>query len=303
MPEGHTLHRLARTLDRAFGGTTTHVTSPQGRFSESAAHLDGGRIEGARAWGKHLFVDFADDRILGIHLGLIGVFDVRPYAGGPGHEPPPVGAVRVRLRNATHVADLRGATVVDLISPEQVNAILARLGPDPLRVGTEGNEPSRTLARLARSGRPIAELLMDQSILAGVGNVYRCEVLFRHRVDPMRPGNEVRPRTFLAIWDDLVTLMPIGVAFGQIITLEAQLEQARKLLANAGEAAYDVGWQGAWEGERGRRPAYESASPIPREYAVYKRTGLPCRTCGTRIRARDLAGRTLYWCGRCQRRR
>ena len=62
-------------------------------------------------------------------------------------------------------------------------------------------------------------------------------------------------------------------------------------------------WQGAWEGERGRRPAYESASPIPREYAVYKRTGLPCRTCGTRIRARDLAGRTLYWCGRCQRRR
>ena len=250
MPEGHTLHRLARTLDRAFGGTTTQVTSPQGRFSESAAHLDGGRIEGARAWGKHLFVDFADDRILGIHLGLIGVFDVRSYAGGPGHEPPPVGAVRVRLRNATHVADLRGATVVDLISPEQVNAILARLGPDPLR-----------------------------------------------------PGNEVRPRTFLAIWDDLVTLMPIGVAFGQIITLEAQLEQARKLLANAGEAAYDVGWQGAWEGERGRRPAYESASPIPREYAVYKRTGLPCRTCGTRIRARDLAGRTLYWCGRCQRRR
>ena len=55
---------------------------------------------------------------------------------------------------------------------------------------------------------------MDQAVLAGVGNVYRCEVLFRHRVDPFRPGKEIRPTTWLAIWDDLVRLMPPGVAFG-----------------------------------------------------------------------------------------
>lgn len=303
MPEGHTLHRLAATLDRRFAGTAPEVTSPQGRFADGAALLTGRVLEEAQAWGKHLFLTFAGDRVLNVHLGLIGVFDVSPYAGGPGHEPAPVGAVRVRLRNDTHVADLRGATVVALIAPEQVDAILARLGPDPLRAGTPGNDPARALERVARSGRTIAELLMDQSVLAGVGNVYRCEVLFRLRVDPFRPGSQIRPRTFLAIWDDLVSLLPVGVAFGQIITLNDQLERARGLLAEAGEAAYDIAWQGAAEGERGRRPAYERASPLPREYAVYARTGLPCRVCGSRIRAREVAGRTLYWCGRCQRRR
>lgn len=303
MPEGHTLHRLAATLDRAFAGTTPQVTSPQGRFAEGAALLTGHVVERADAWGKHLFLTFTGDRVLNVHLGLIGIFDVRRYAGGPGLEPAPVGAVRVRLRNDTHVADLRGATVVAVITPEQVEAILARLGPDPLRAGTPGNDPARALERLARSGRTIAELLMDQSVLAGVGNVYRCEVLFRHRLDRFRPGSQIRPRTFLALWEDLVSLMPLGVVFGQIITLDDQLERARGLLAAAEGPASGLLWRGAAEGERGRRAADDDSGPLPREYAVYRRTGLPCRVCGSRIRSGEVAGRTLYWCGRCQRRR
>ena len=305
MPEGHTLHRLASALDRAYAGTSPLVSSPQGRFVEGAALLSGRPVERAEAWGKHLFVTFEGDRILSIHLGLIGVFDVSPYAGGLGSEPPPVGAVRVRLLNETHVADLRGAIVCEVISPEQLDTLVARLGPDPLRAGQPGNDPDRAWARIAKSGRPFAELLMDQSVLAGVGNVYRSEVLFRHRVDPFRPGRQIRPATWRAIWDDLVELMPIGVAFGQIITLDEQLEAAREMVANGDLTGAGVSWQGGLEGEsrRVRRPAYESESPFAREYAVYRRAGEPCPTCGSRVRTRVVAGRNLFWCGRDQRRR
>ena len=308
MPEGHTLHRLAGALDAAFAGTRPRVSSPQGRFVAGAAQLDGRLVERAEAWGKHLFVSFEDDRILNVHLGLIGVFHVAPYAGGPAAVPPPVGAVRLRMLNDTHVADLRAMTVVEVVSPEQLDATVSRLGPDPLRAGEPGNDPARALTRLARTGRTIAECLMDQSILAGVGNVYRCEVLFRHRVDPHRPGREIRPATFRAIWQDLVDLMPLGVAFGQILTLDSQIEHARALLAGEpSDTAYRAEWRGGAEGEvgraRGRRPRYEAAGPFERDYYVYKRTGMPCRTCGSRIRSELLSGRTLYWCGRCQRRR
>ena len=305
MPEGHTLHRLASALDRAYAGTSPLVSSPQGRFVEGAALLSGRPVERAEAWGKHLFVTFDGDRILSVHLGLIGVFDVSPYAGGLGSQPPPVGAVRVRLLNETHVADLRGAIVCEVISPEQLDTLVARLGPDPLRAGQPGNDPDRAWARIAKSGRAFAELLMDQSVLAGVGNVYRSEVLFRHRVDPFRPGKEIRPATWRAIWDDLVDLMPIGVAFGQIITLDEQLEVAREMVASGDLTGAGASWQGGLEGEsrRVRRPAYESESPFEREYAVYKRAGEPCPTCGSRVRTRVVAGRNLFWCGRDQRRR
>lgn len=338
MPEGHTLHRLALTLDRAFAGTRPRVSSPQGRFSEGAALIDGLACVGAQAWGKHLFVSFEGERILNVHLGLIGVFDVTRYADptpttatlpapspvAPA-PPPAVGAVRVRLVTDTHVADLRGATVVDLISPEQQAMILKRLGPDPLRAGEPGHDPARSLAKLARTDRPIAELLMDQSVLAGVGNVYRCEVLWRHRIDPFTPGRSVKPATWRTLWADLVELMPLGVSFGQIITLADQVSAATAFLAlpapaeggadqpavgsRGAGAPYLVDWRGGREGERGRgiadgpRPAYERVSPFPREYAVYKRSGEPCLVCGSKVRTRELVGRTLYWCGRCQRRR
>ena len=314
MPEGHTLHRLALTLDRAFAGGRVRVSSPQGRFAEGAALLDGLVLERAEAWGKHVFVTFEGERILNVHLGLIGVFDVTRYAVEPASgavPPPPVGAVRVRLTNEEWFADLRGATVVDLITPEQKDAIVARLGPDPLRVGEPGHDTARSLTKLARTDRPVAELLMDQSVIAGVGNLYRAEVLWRHRVDPFTPGRLVKKATWQRIWDDLVDLMPLGVAFGQILTLQEQVDEAKAFLvarSDAGEGDYLVDWRGGDEGEAGRKPAgqpkpaYERTSPFPREFAVYKRQGEPCPTCGSRIRTQVMAGRNLFWCGRCQRR-
>src|SRR5674476_733413 len=222
MPEGHTTHALATRLNHAFAGSPVGASSPQGRFAGGAALLDGLTLVDASAWGKHLFVEFERERWLNVHLGLIGRFSVMRHHLGPDPARPgmpdgrvPVeGQVRVRLLNDTWVGDLRAPTVCAVVTPEKVHQIQARLGPDPLRPGAD---PGLALRRISRSTKPIAELLMDQAVLAGVGNVYRCEVLFRHRVDPFRPGREIRPATWHAIWDDLTRLMPLGVAFGHLI--------------------------------------------------------------------------------------
>ncbi len=83
MPEGHTLHRLAGALHHAFAGQRVLATSPQGRFEDGAAQLNGRVIERAEAYGKHLFVHADGDRVLNVHLGLIGSFDVLAHVGAP----------------------------------------------------------------------------------------------------------------------------------------------------------------------------------------------------------------------------
>lgn len=311
MPEGHTLHRLAGALDAAFAGTAPAASSPQGRFVEGAALLDRRPLLGAQAWGKHLFVSYAGDLALHVHLGLIGSFDVTALGshGSPGSEaseasevgaaPPPVGAVRLRLATAAYLADLRGATHVAIATPPELDAVVARLGPDPLRPVGDGdghNDPDRAWARITKSPRSIADLLMDQAVLAGVGNVYRCEVLFRHRVDPHRPGRQLRRATWETLWADLVVLLRIGVELGQIVTMADQVEQALAAAYDPALVPTSPTGVSAW------RPR-----PLPgaleRRYYVYKREGQPCRVCGSRVRLAEVAGRRLYWCGRCQRRR
>ena len=305
MPEGHTTHALAARLDRAFAGSSVAVSSPQGKFEDGAALLDGLTLIGASAWGKHLFVQFEGERWLNVHLGLIGKFSVVRHLAdscsdaGPDTHPqtpdmpdghvPVEGQVRLRLLNDTWVGDLRGPTVCAVVAPEKVDEIQARLGPDPLRSDAD---PDRALHRIRRSAKPIAELLMDQAVLAGVGNVYRCEVLFRHRVDPFRPGREIRTTTWQAIWDDLTILMPLGVAFGQILTMDDQVADALAEVADGSAAAHTGALTGARLGER-----------FERRFYLYKRTGEPCRTCGSTVRTQLVAGRNLFWCGRCQRRR
>ncbi len=314
MPEGHTLHRLARALDEAFAGTVPALSSPQGRFTEGAAMLAGHPVLEASAHGKHLFVEFAHDRWLNVHLGLIGRFSVERYPPDAG--PPPVwGQVRLRMLSADHVADLRGATVCQVVSPEQVDSILARLGPDPLR---REQDPDRAWSRLSKSGRPVAELLMDQSILAGVGNVYRSEVLFRRRVDPFRPGSQIRRATWQGIWDDLAELMPLGVAFNQIITMQDQVDAAAELLRGgrvpALTSVYTDSARRATAGPAGVLAVSEEldtvgdgpggrSDELERRYYVYRRQSQPCTVCGSKVRTRLVAGRNLFWCGRCQRRR
>ena len=250
------------------------MSSPQGRFAESAAMLDGTYLDSADAWGKHLFVEFSAERVLHVHLGLIGKFSVASYDD---MLPPPRGAVRLRLATDTMVADLRGPIICALRTPEEVSEVIARTGPDPLRADAD---PGQAWDRIHRSRKSIGALLMDQDVVAGIGNLYRCELLWRHRVDPFKPGNKVRAAVWDALWVDLVRLMKVGVATGRIVTDEAQVEKAEAAIASTGAAFV-------------RRP----------KHAVYKRTDDPCPRCGTKVRTQVMAGRNLFWCPRCQRHR
>ncbi len=177
----------------------------------------------------------------------------------------------MRMVGPRAYADLRGATACELVTPDQRGAILDRLGPDPLDPGAD---PDRAWDRIRRSRAPIGGLLMDQSVVAGIGNVYRAEILFRHRMDPMRPGRTLRVGQFRAMWDDLVVLLAEGVRVGRIETLRPEDRSAAR---EAGKA-------------EGRRP---------RNY-VYRRQGSPCLVCGATVRTAELQARNLFWCPRCQ---
>ncbi|MDQ3150548.1 MAG: Fpg/Nei family DNA glycosylase [Actinomycetota bacterium] len=261
MPEGHTLHRLARAHQRRYAGSPVAVCSPQGRFATSAAVVDGRVLVRVEALGKHLFHVYGPDLVVHVHLGLYGAF-----TEGPLPAEPPRGQVRMRMVGLTHWADLRGPTACELITDAEVDALRARLGPDPLR---RDADPARAWARISRSRTPIATLLMDQSVLAGIGNVYRAEVLFRHRLDPLLPGRELPAEGWDAVWRDLVALLRDGVRRGRIVTL---LPEHRRLAAPGARAVY-----------------------------VYRRAGEPCLVCGTPIATAVLAARKLYWCLHCQR--
>ena len=186
MPEGHTLHRLARLHQRKFGRAPVIVSSPQGRFADGAAAVNGRVLKKATAWGKHLFHHYEGGHVVHVHLGLYGKFSEVELP-----MPLPVGQVRMRMIGADFGSDLRGPTVCEVIEAPDVDDVIARLGPDPLRRDADG---SLAWARISKSRRPIGALLMDQTVIAGVGNVYRNELLFRHRIDPYRPGHEHRRR-------------------------------------------------------------------------------------------------------------
>jgi endonuclease-8 len=270
MPEGHTLHRLATAVRERFAGQVVSVSSPQGRFAESARLVDATELVTAESWGKHLFVEFAHEQFVHVHLGLYGKFDLND-----GPPPPAVGQVRLRLVSGAprpSYGDLRGATACELLTSEQRTLILDRLGPDPLR---DDADWTRAWDRVSRSRAPIGGLLMDQAVLAGVGNVYRAEVLFRHRVHPLRPGRTLRRGRFESMWQDLVLLMHEGVRTGRIDTVH---------LDHTPEAM-------------GRAPRVDDHGG---EVYVYRRQGQPCHVCGSTVRTEVLAGRNLFWCPRCQ---
>ncbi|GEC10332.1 endonuclease VIII [Streptomyces spinoverrucosus] len=268
MPEGHTIHRLAQDYAARFSGTAPRVTSPQGKFSDAADLLDGAVLTATEAHGKHLFLRFRDADWVHIHLGLFG-----KVAFGDTPAPPPTDTVRLRLANDTAYVDLRGPTTCALIPEQEKQAIHDRLGPDPLR---DDADPGAAYRRISRSRTTIAALLMDQKVIAGVGNVYRAEVLFRHRIDPYRPGKDITPTEWDALWTDLVDLMREGVRHNRIDTVRPE---------HTPEAM-------------GRPPRVDDHGG---EVYVYRRANQPCHICGGEIRTADLAARNLFWCPTCQR--
>lgn len=268
MPEGHTLFRLAAAVRESFAGDRVSMSSPQGRFATSAALIDGSIVLDAQSYGKHLFVELDAGLAIHVHLGLYGTLTIS--AGVP---PPPIGQVRLRLIGPRAYADLRGATACDLVDENAAQALVDRLGPDPLRPDADWERMWRATSRSRRS---VAALLMDQSVVAGIGNVYRAELLYRAGLDPQVPGNALSRRTVRALWDDAVELMHHGVRAGRIDTLVPVDDPTAVVAPDTGIA------QGVY---------------------VYRRRGESCRVCGTTVRTAELEGRNLYWCPRCQRRR
>ena len=263
MPEGHTIHRLAREHTKVLLGRPLRVSSPQGRFAAGAALVDGKQLRRIEPYGKHLWYRFDGGELLHVHLGLYGGF-----TGGRLPAPEPKGALRLRITTDQAWLDLRGPTHCDLVTPAERKAVLARLGPDPLRATAD---PDQAWARITRSKTPIGQLLMDQKVLAGVGNVYRAEILYRAALSPFRPGQALAKETWDALWLDLVALMRAGVRTGRIITTERT--------------------------DRDRR----SGTPTREDsHYVYRRNGLPCRRCGTEVRTQVMAARNLFWCPSCQ---
>jgi len=318
MPEGHSVHRIARQFALHFVGKAIAASSPQGRFASGAAEIDGLTMTDARAVGKQMFLEF-DERIwLRVHLGMYGAWDFagdftadattasangrigqtnqrgtfsddaeasNASIGAPrrtrlrmaeqerlgdaleSFPPEPIGAVRVRLLTETTVADLRGPTACEVLQPEEVAAVIAKLGPDPL-VDSPKKGEQRFVDAVRKKPTPIGLLLMDQSVVSGIGNVYRAEILFRARLDPHTPGRDVPEELVRALYKDWTKLLKKGVELGQMMTMDG-LSKAKYAAALASRD--DRHW-------------------------VYHREGKPCRVCGTPIVMEMAAGRKLYYC-------
>ena len=267
VPEGHTIHRLAARHRELFAGHRVTVASPQGRFAAGAALLSGRTLIDTEAYGKHLLHHYDGSRTVHVHLGLYGRF-----TDGVPPVPEPVGQVRMRVVGDLHWLDLRGPTACDVLDPAEVAALRARLGEDPLR---DDADPRAAYTRVVRTTRPVAAVLLDQSVVAGCGLIYANEVLFRAGLNPTTAGRDITRQCWDELWDDLRGLMKEGAARGRIDTVHT---------AHTPEAMR-------------RAPRVDRHGG---EVYVYRRPGRPCLVCGTEVRRGAMVGRNLYWCPTCQ---
>ena len=228
--------------------------------------VSGRRLVESSAIGKQLFLGFDNGLSIRVHLGIYGKWNF--YEVPLSKAPDVWGQVRARFGSKAASADLRGPTVCEVIDATEVSEVLKRLGPDPLREDRGGKEALRFISRVSSMAAPIGALLMNQAVISGIGNVYRAELLFRAGVSPHQPGNKVSEQSLMAIWEDAVTLMKIGVRTGLMLTRENFLK---------GKVS------------------------LSDRYYVYKREGLPCRQCGKKVKLELFYGRKLYWCNSCQR--
>ncbi len=269
MPEGQVSHRNALRLGRALAGRRlVRVEAPEARLAGQRIpeRLAGDAVSAAEAVGKHHLLRFASGRVLHSHLMVRGAWRLLPASRAP--RP---GGLFLALWTADHVAALYRCPQVRLLEPgEPLPRGLRATGPDLLGDAVEpAAAAAAALARLDPT-REVGEALMDQRVVAGVGNVYKSETCFLARIDPWRPVGSLRP------------------------------EEAAELGATAARLmAADVRTGGAI---RTHRPP--AAPPSSRERTwVYGRRGRPCRRCGAPIRSRGQgdANRPTFWCPGCQR--
>jgi endonuclease-8 len=243
-----------------------NVVSPQGRFESDAKLVSGRTLIESTAVGKQLFLGFDNELTIRIHLGIYGKWNF--YKVPVAKAPEIWGQVRARFGVRSASADLRGPTVCEVIDQQAVDLVLKRLGPDPLNTDAGGSEALRFVTKVKNSKVAIGAALMNQAVISGIGNVYRAELLFRAGLNPKTPGEKISESALLAIWDDAVKLMRIGVKKGVMLTRDDHLS---------------------------------GTVLVKDRYFVYKREGLLCRVCNKKVVVEEFLARKLYWCPKCQR--
>jgi endonuclease VIII len=258
MPEGDTVWLTGRRLRAALAGRT--LTGAELRVPRYAtAELTGRMVREVVSVGKHLLIRIEPDLTLHTHLGMEGSWRIaRAGARWPDEREP----VRVILANEAAVAIGHRLARVDLVPRTEEDALVGHLGPDLLGAGWDPDEAVRRLA--AVPDRPVGEALLDQANLAGIGNLYRAELLFLRGVHPLTPVSDA---------GDLPRMVRL----------------ARQLL---------------WTNREHPEQATTGNLRRGHQHWVYGRAGEPCRRCGTRIRVGALGPtsqeRRTFWCPSCQ---
>ena len=261
MPEGHTIHRIARDHTRDLVGQKIKVSSPQGRFAEGAKILNGSELVSIEAHGKHLCYRWSGAKLLHVHLGLYGKFRRHKSPA-----PEPRGQVRIRMVGQAKTIDLNGPTACDVISKKEWTAIQNRLGPDPLRADAD---PDALWDRMRKSRSAVGTLLLNQAVISGVGNVYRSEVLHLLGIHPETPGHSLSRNEFEQLWKALTDLLKIGVRYNRIIIADPA----------------DIGKS------RGKMKRDERLLVYKREF---------CSRCDSPIESWILGARKIFACPKCQ---
>lgn len=254
MAEGDTILRVARRMDAYLVGSEMAVRTPGRRRPNglSASSLDGLRLELVEARGKHLMMHFDEGLVLHSHLGMKGAWHI--YSRGERWRKPAAWSWLALTGERAEAVNF-GGTSMRIVREAELrrDPRLARLGPDILAP----DMTSEAAAAALRRAGPDAELgdaMLDQTLVCGIGNIFKSEGCWRARVDPWRRLGDV---------DDS--------------ELTATAGAARDLML----AAVDSG----------RQPK-----------RVYKRAGMPCPRCRSRIKSRGQgdSARTTYWCPSCQ---
>ena len=192
MPEGDTIHRIARSLNAALAGREVEASAPNPRSPvyNRASELDGRTLEEAEPRGKHLLVHFSDGLVVHSHLGMNGRWRITTDGLRPQGRP------WLALQSGASWASQSGGQILRLVSESRArnDPGIAQLGPDPLAPGFDVHEAATRLRRLG-AGREVGDAILDQTIIAGVGNAIRIEALFVARVSPRRPVDDLDEET------------------------------------------------------------------------------------------------------------
>jgi endonuclease-8 len=260
MPEGDTIRAVARELGPRLVGRT--IRFAESRWPMVARGLTDRTVVAVEPIGKHMLIVLDDEQVVRVHLGMNGAW--RRYVPGASVRLS-LGRIALRLDTDDDIFVCIGAPTVERTTRRAlaVHPVLSRLGPDLL---DEHPDLEEVLRRIPSSAAPTAaELLLDQRVASGIGNVWKNELLFLHRVHPFVAPSQVPSETWRAVYEDAHRRMRASVAGGPRDT-------------------------------SGRGRASE-------RLFVYRRTRRPCLRCGTRIASRTHGSelpRTTWWCPRCQ---